>query len=295
MQIDVPPAWQEGLSGDLRGTLLVIGAPDTGKSTFARFLYGRLNARGQPVAYLDGDPGQVTLGPPATMTVARPMDGDTAFPPRGEQWRRFIGSVSPRGHMLSMLVGAAALARAAQDAGAETIVYDTCGLVDPAQGGLALKLAKIELLGPEVAFAIQRAGELEPLLAPLRRRRRPRLVELRPSAAAKARTVEQRRAHRAGRFAAYFQAARALTISWDRLAVWPAPDFAYHQLIALEDGRGFVLGLGIVLDADLQARRVTIFTPLASCGQEAVQALRLGDIVVEPRTGQDQRLEESGR
>ena len=88
MQIDVPPAWQEGLSGDLHGALLVIGAPDTGKSTFARFLYGRLNARGQRVAYLDGDPGQASLGPPATMTAALPLEGDATF-----RWRRFVGSV----------------------------------------------------------------------------------------------------------------------------------------------------------------------------------------------------------
>jgi hypothetical protein len=42
----------------LRGTLMVIGAPDTGKSTFAQYLYRRLCAESRCVAYLDGDPGQ---------------------------------------------------------------------------------------------------------------------------------------------------------------------------------------------------------------------------------------------
>jgi polynucleotide 5'-hydroxyl-kinase GRC3/NOL9 len=290
MQIDVPQSWEKALAGDLRGILLVIGAPDTGKSTFARYLYGRLCGRGLSTAYLDGDPGQASLGPPATMTLAIGTGDDDDFPPRGPQWRRFVGSVSPRGHMLPMVVGAAGLVRAAREADVEVIVYDTSGLVDPVQGGMALKLAKIDLLQPAAVFAIQRDQELEPLLAPLRHSHRLRLLELRPSAAVEPRDPEKRRAHRAARFADYFRAARPTDLSWEQLAIWPAPDFAYHQLVAFEDAKGYVLGLGIVLHADLAARQVTLLTTLAS--PFSIDALRLGDISVDPRTYQDRRLGE---
>jgi polynucleotide 5'-hydroxyl-kinase GRC3/NOL9 len=296
MQLDIPPAWDEILSEPLGGRIMLLGAPDTGKSTLARYLYTRLAAKGQRVACLDGDPGQASLGPPATMTLV--MGTGTDYPPPGRRWRRFVGAVSPRGHMLPMLVGAAALVEVARDAGAGAIIYDTSGLVDPAQGGSALKLAKIDLLRPGTVMAIQREDELEPVLEPLRRFRGLRLYELHPSPAIEPRDPAFRRAHRADRFAAHFAGARPVLLRWDRLAVWPrsgaaargapAPDFTYRQLVALEDGDGFVLGLGIVQGAEAQKREVTLLTPLAS--PDGVAALRLGDLTIDARTYQDQPM-----
>jgi polynucleotide 5'-hydroxyl-kinase GRC3/NOL9 len=286
MQLDIPPAWEEALAEPLRGTVMVLGAPDTGKSTLARYLYTRLAATGRRVACLDGDPGQTSLGPPATMTLV--MGTGTDYPPPGRRWRRFVGAVSPRRHMLPMLVGAAALVEVARDAGAGAIIYDTSGLVDPAQGGSALKLAKIDLLRPGTVMAIQREDELEPLLEPLRRFRGLRLYELHPSPAVEPRDPAVRRTHRADRFAAHFAGARPVLLRWDRLAVWPAPDFTYRQLVALEDGDGFVLGLGIVQGAEARAREVTLLTPLAS--PDGVAALRLGDLTIDARTYQDQPM-----
>jgi polynucleotide 5'-hydroxyl-kinase GRC3/NOL9 len=289
MQLDILPAWDEILSEPLRGTIILLGAPDTGKSTLTRYLYTRLAAEGQRVACLDGDPGQASLGPPATMTLV--IGTGTEYPPPSRRWRRFVGSVSPRGHMLPMLVGAATLVEVAQDAGADAIIYDTSGLVDPAQGGSALKLAKIDLLRPGTVIAIQREDELEPLLGPLRRFRWLRLHEMHPSPAVEPRDPAIRRAHRADRFAAHFAGARPVVLRWDRLVVWPAPDFTYRQLVALEDGDGFVLGLGIVQGAEARAREVTLLTPLAS--PDGVAALRLGDLTVDVRTYQDQRISDS--
>ncbi|NIO10390.1 MAG: hypothetical protein GTO40_21240, partial [Deltaproteobacteria bacterium] len=67
------------------------------------------------VGYLDGDPGQSTLGPPGTMTLAVAENGDDTFPPRGRIWRGFVGSVSPVGHMLPVLTCAARLLGAARE------------------------------------------------------------------------------------------------------------------------------------------------------------------------------------
>jgi hypothetical protein len=69
--LDIPPAWDKIVLREAHGLLMVIGATDTGKSTFAQYLYRRLGAEpGRRVAYLDGDPGQSRLGPPTTMTLA---------------------------------------------------------------------------------------------------------------------------------------------------------------------------------------------------------------------------------
>jgi polynucleotide 5'-hydroxyl-kinase GRC3/NOL9 len=286
MQLDIPPAWDEILSRPLRGMIMLLGAPDTGKSTLAGYLCERSSAAGRRIACLDGDPGQTSLGPPATMTLVMGLGSE--LPAVGRRWRRFVGSVSPRGHMLPMLVGAAALAEAARKDGADVLIYDTSGLVDPAQGGTALKLAKIDLLRPGTVIAIQREDELEPLLEPLRRCRWLCLHELRPSPAVEPRDPAVRRALRAGRFAAYFRGSRPVVMRWDRVAVWPEPDFNYRQLVALEDEGGFALGLGVVQSADARTREVTLLTPLAS--PNGVEALRLGDLTIDARTWEDQRI-----
>ena len=105
--LDISPQWQDLDMEEISGRLLVIGASDTGKSTFSRYLFERLvNGRGS-IGYLDGDPGQSRLGPPSTMTLVCSDPGDKSFPPSGKKWRRFVGSTTPVGHMLQVLVGAA--------------------------------------------------------------------------------------------------------------------------------------------------------------------------------------------
>jgi len=291
--IEIPPAWEALETARLRGTLMVVGAPDAGKSTFAQYLYQRLCAEVALAAYLDGDPGQSTLGPPAAMSLALGLKGEANFPPRGRRWRSFVGAVSPAGHMLPVVVGAARLVQAAREAGAEAIIYDTSGMVDPERGGAALKLAKIDLLRPSVIFAIQRERELEPWLIPLRRSRRVRVIDLPRSPAAGQRDTAARQTHRARQFASYFRAARPVRVDWRRLAVFPAPRFRLDQLAALEDVQGFALGLGLVQESDSRARQVTLYTPLEALTR--VDALRLGDLVLDPQSFRDQRLVQERR
>lgn len=283
--MDVLPEWQQLNLAQLRGTLLVAGAPDVGKSTFARYLYQRLRAASLRVAYLDGDPGQASLGPPTTMTLALGDIGRDGFAPQNRVWQSFVGSTSPVGHMLQVVVGAARLVRAAYEAGTQAVLYDTTGLVDPAQGGVYLKMAKINLLRPAVVIAIQYNGELEPLLRPLRFSQRVRIVDIPPSPTAQRRDPLMRKAYRAERFAHYFSKAQPMTVNWSGLAVFPAPVFTLNGLVALEDANGFTLGLGIVTKIVPESRQVKLLTPLASA--DNVDAIHLGDVELEPQTFRD--------
>jgi polynucleotide 5'-hydroxyl-kinase GRC3/NOL9 len=267
---------------------MIVGAPDVGKSTLAGYLYRRMAAQGRSVALLDGDPGQSRLGPPTTLTLATGLAGVESFPPEGRRWQSFVGSVSPRGHMLSMVVGALRLVQAARSTGAETIIHDTCGLIDPDQGGVTLKLAKIDALRPAVVVALQREQELEPLLIPLRQSRRTRVVELRPSRVAQFHSRAERQAYRAARFAGYFAEAPEITFLWTRFAVFPELRFTPRRLLALEDERGFCRSLGIVQHFETRTRQVILQTPLTSL--EGIDALRLGALALHPETFQEEFL-----
>jgi polynucleotide 5'-hydroxyl-kinase GRC3/NOL9 len=303
--LDVPSAWEQIPVSGLRGTIMVIGAPDVGKSTFAHYLFRRLKYEIEPdretlqtqkplqakdgrIAYLDGDPGQGELGPPTTMTLCFNFPA-VGHLPRVEDVRRYsIGSTSPRGHMLPMLVGAFRLIQFAFEAGSRCLVYDTSGLIDPSQGGQALKQAKVELLQPVVLIAIQREKELEPILMPLRRSCRVKLIVLEPSQAVSRRDGSRRQNHRRDQFARYFAPAHSLVVEWKNTAVFPLPRFTLNRLVALEDAAGFTLGLGIVSQIDRLNKRVTLQTPLPDL--KGVNALRLGDIALDPHSFREIKL-----
>lgn len=299
---EIPAAWEKITVSDLSGIVMVIGAPDVGKSTFARYLFRRLSAdfasqqkSQQPdahskirAAYLDGDPGQSQFGPPTTMTLCFHLPSNGDYLPIGEARRYFIGSISPRGHMLPMLVGAARLSQAAFEAGAQCVVYDTSGLIDPSQGGQALKQAKIDLLRPALVVAIQREQELEPILMPLRRSRRVRLITLEPSLAVRRRDSANRQKHRRTQFASYFASSHERVVDWSSTAVFPLPRFSLNRLVAFEDIAGLTLGLGIVIQIDRPSRRVTLLTPLLDL--KPVNALRLGDIALNPQGFSESKL-----
>jgi polynucleotide 5'-hydroxyl-kinase GRC3/NOL9 len=218
--LEVPREWKQINPNDLHGVVMMLGASDVGKSTLAGYLVNMLAAQGQRLAYLDGDPGQGILGPPATMTLA--VGKEPAASPFGDSkvWRWFVGSVTPRGHMLPLAVGAQRLAQAAFQTGVDAVIYDTTGLIDPNQGGGALKLAKIDLLKPSAIIAIQEARELEYILMPLRRLSGIKLIELPPALAVRPRSREERQGNRARRFKAYFQNADEMEIRIFLPTVW---------------------------------------------------------------------------
>jgi polynucleotide 5'-hydroxyl-kinase GRC3/NOL9 len=287
-QVDIPEAWHSLDLDQYRGVLMVIGGPDTGKTTFAHYLFRRLESLGKRVALLDGDPGQGVMGPPTTMTLSHDLDSGAAFAPDPEIRRYFVGSNSPRGHMLPMLVGAARLVNAAVGMGADVIVYDTCGLVDPGQGGLALKNAKIDLLLPYAVFGLQQQDELAALLVPLRRASRTQVIELRPSNRSRARDAALRQVNRMAQFGRYFSSAKNLVLDWTTLAVFPTPLFRINRLVAFEGRSGFTIGLGIVREINRTKRSVSLYTPLDTL--EGVVALRLGDLLINPDSFREERI-----
>jgi polynucleotide 5'-hydroxyl-kinase GRC3/NOL9 len=284
-ELVIPPAWQRLDLTGLRGTLMILGGTDTGKSTFARYLFLELCRLGRRVAYLDGDVGQSTLGLPATMTVAL---GDRvappAFPPRGPRAVFFVGDVSPRGHMLPVVVGAHKLQAWAGRQDVEVTVMDTTGLIDPAAGGGALKQWKIELLQPATLFALARGAELEHILWPLRRRKDLRLYELPVAREAREKVREARIAHRAGRFRRYFADAGLLSVSFGRLPVIGLGGTSRGRLLAFQDAAGFAVGLGVVEDLDPGQRTLSVLTSLP--GLDGVAGLRMGDVRLDPASGQ---------
>lgn len=278
--IEIPEAWGPVDVARLRGTIMVIGGVDTGKTTFAHYLFTQINEGGPRVALLDSDPGQSTLGPPATMTVALSAPGQAAYPPRGPLWRWFVGDVTPRGRMLPVVVGCGRLAAAALAAGAGAVVVDTSGLIAARQGGVALKLAKIDMLRPRTIFVLQQRNEAQALLTALRHRPEAEVVTLAAAPATRRRTAETRRRYREAQWQRYFAQAGSLTLPYGELAVVPEPGFRPQQVVALRDAEGFTRALAVVEQVDKAAKLLTVQSPLKNAAPVAM--IEASDLVLPP-------------
>ena len=164
-RLEVLPEWEAaaGRFLELGGAVMVLGAPDTGKSSLCRYLVYRAFAAGHTAALVDLDLGQSHLGPPTTLGLGffpprRPGDG--SLNPEGLY---FIGQTSPVGAILEVAVGCRILCDQARAAGITRVVVNTSGLAQ-GLGALKLKRSQVELLDPALVLALQRGEELEPLL-----------------------------------------------------------------------------------------------------------------------------------
>jgi polynucleotide 5'-hydroxyl-kinase GRC3/NOL9 len=284
--IHIPQEWQRFDPALLKGTVMVIGRSDTGKTTLTRYLFHQLCRHYGKVGFLDCDVGQSTLGLPTTMTLALSATAEESnSPPRGEAFSYFIGSTSPRGHMLPTVVGAHKLQMRAQERGAEAIVVDTTGLVDRAAGGGALKHWKIELLQPLALVSLARGSELEHILWPWRRDRRVRVHELRVSKHVQERDRETRVRYREKRFRNYFSEAGNLKVSLRNTVAFGIEEMSRGRVLAFQDEEGFTLALGVVQEYQRSSQTLVIRTPLAS--MEGVSSIRFGTLRLDPGTGQE--------
>jgi polynucleotide 5'-hydroxyl-kinase GRC3/NOL9 len=207
--LDIPPEWDAAAASFVKagGAAMVLGGPDTGKSTLSRYLIYRVFAAGKPAALVDLDVGQSHLGPPAALGLGLfppRFPGDDSLFPDGLY---FIGQTSPVGAVLEVTVGCRTLADQALNQGVRHIVVNTSGLV---QGPAAFRLkpAQAELLKPSFLLALARERELDCLLRAMGAGdgREARLLPV--SARTTRKSMEARRAYREARFREYFALAR---------------------------------------------------------------------------------------
>ncbi|MCL6475274.1 MAG: hypothetical protein K6U75_09510 [Firmicutes bacterium] len=212
------PEWEQALQAlaTQKARVMVLGARDVGKTTFATLLANRQLAHGIRTAIVDADVGQSEIGPPTTIgmgLVEMPVPTLHAVVPRAIY---FVGSNTPRGRMLETVNGVRAMVTKAQEAGAESVIVDTTGFVTGA-AARRLKCAKVEAVRPQFVVAIQRKDELEHILRSIERRNL-RLIRLPVPETVMVKSPEMRQQRRVMRFFRYFQDARLHTFALSDIA-----------------------------------------------------------------------------
>jgi polynucleotide 5'-hydroxyl-kinase GRC3/NOL9 len=250
-EIDVPADWAEAArrlaSGPARRVLL-LGAPDAGKSTLARLLCREAGAAGRDVALLDADPAQKLVGPPACVTLGRAGEGgDLALAALG-----FVAAVDPAGAGVRL---PSAAGRLAEEAAGRPLLANTDGMLTGPGG--RLKAALIRSVRPDLLVAVGGGEALSALLA--RHAGLPRL-RLASSPLARRKTRGERREARRRAFLRHFAGASEWTAPTGELATAgePPPEARSRLLVGLADAAGRDLALGLATRTG--AGSVAIFT-----------------------------------
>lgn len=277
------------------GIFLVVGVPDSGKSTLSRYLIHYLTHASRIVALIDCDVGQTHLGPPTTlgmMLYTNPTDPcDTLKPDH----MRFIGATSPTGHLLDIVVATKKMADKALNSGAEVVIVNTSGLI-LGVAGAKLKLNKVDLLCPKYMLALQESSEIEHLLTYLEKRHAVSTFRLPISEHARKRPPEVRRRFREEKYREYFRESQIVKMPFSQIGpqgyVWCRErnvriDAIKHLLLGLCDSENYLLALGVLQEFDLEERSLHILTPLSFKDGEKVRAIQLGEIKIHPN-GQEE-------
>jgi hypothetical protein len=162
-----PPA--DGLAGRLAqlDTVMLTGAMDTGKSTLGRAIARSALDAGRTVAYVDADIGNSTIGPPTCVGLRLLRTTADLETIHDADRLAFVGGFAPDRLVLQHVIGTAALAADGERL-ADLVVVDTTAAISGVVGE-TLKYHKAELIRPDAVVALQRGGEMEPLVGMLRR------------------------------------------------------------------------------------------------------------------------------
>lgn len=278
----MPSPSADGLAGRLAqlDTVMLTGAMDTGKSTLGRAVARSALDAGRTVAYVDADIGNSTIGPPTCVglrVLRTTADLDTIH---DADRLAFVGGFSPDRLVLQQVIGTAALA-AEGGRMADLVVVDTTAAISGVVGE-TLKYHKAELIRPDAVVALQRGGEMEPLVGMLRRFFSIDVVVASADPDVPPSAPDERAARRAELLR------RAFSPPMERWRVRPtvfAPTLPTGLdlgrldgvIVGIQDGSGICLGLGR-LEHDGETLRV-----LTNTG-DGMQGLRLGSLRLDLET-----------
>ena len=283
--IVIPKCWEElpkkiNSNGALN-IIMVIGAIDTGKSTLSQFLYRNLSASSEPAAFIDADLGQSVIGPPAAVGLLISKISSGMLYPAS---MRFVGSTSPRAHMLQTIVATKKLVEKAIEMKAKNIVIDTSGFIE-GPIGQEFKFQKIDLISPTLIIALEKDKEFSALLKNISCRKRIGICRINVfPESVKCKSPEARKIYRKERFKNYFEDSKLRFLSLGEIGLHGMiPNFTKKQnwhnlLIGLCDSDNNTLSLAITKDIDLSKELITFISPIKNLG--GVSSIQFGSIFI---------------
>jgi len=218
---EIVKTWEEAIAEITAapGVVMVLGATDTGKSTFCLDLIRAAVDAGVSCAIVDADVGQSDVGPPCTIGMAIVNSKPESLTELKPRRMSFVGSTAPSGHFLECANGTRRMVEAAKELGAQLIVVNTTGMIE-GYAARKLKTHKIDLVRPDYLVGLQKDFEIDPLLIPFARINTLRIIRIKTPAQIRSKSQEYRSARRKLQFAAEFSDALGHIIKLDSVSLW---------------------------------------------------------------------------
>ncbi|MEM2092824.1 MAG: Clp1/GlmU family protein [Candidatus Bathyarchaeia archaeon] len=216
----IPESWVKAFE-ELRSiksrpaVAMVVGAPDSGKTSFCTYLINRLLTSKPKIAILDGDLGQSDIGPPCTVSytlVSKPiadlfnLEPENAF---------FVGVTSPNKALEKTVQGLTLLRDEILQKSPDFIIVNTDGWIE-GEDAVKYKAQLAERLFPDIIFAIKQDERLTPLLDTIKIYR---VLTIDSPNAIKQRSREKRKSLRELGYLKYLKNAKvqSIPLSWVRI------------------------------------------------------------------------------
>jgi polynucleotide 5'-hydroxyl-kinase GRC3/NOL9 len=261
----LPGSWVETAETIKKGKTIVIGNTDTGKSTFCTILANIAVNAGLKTAIIDADLGQSDIGPPGTIGLARLENHILSTSEVSPDLLYFVGYISPAPVVDKTLHGIESLL--GHTANACTLVINTDGWVLDDQA-IIYKKRLIDLVQPDYVVGIGR--EVSPILELTKQTS----FQIDSPTAILRRTREQRRALRESGYRKYLTEGRVIRVDVDRvqlsysdgrtLSPGDLDPSLVNALLGMIDGKGWLLGIGVLLEVGLRGNIVKAFSPVTS-------------------------------
>ncbi|MEX0791346.1 MAG: Clp1/GlmU family protein [Actinomycetota bacterium] len=260
-------------------TIVLLGGIDSGKTSFGLNLAEAARRKEIPVAYVDADLDQSTVGPPTCIglkfcaELAR-VDAQTV---READELGFVGSYSAERNLTAVVAGTSRLVTHARDAGCRLVIVDTGTLVSGTDAEL-LKFHKLDLVRPDHVVGFQRGEELDPILGVLSRFFSVDVTALKVDGEIPERSAEDRLAAREAAIASYFTPPLSRwrvkrTVFMPTLSPGTDARRLDGLLVGLEDGKGRCRGIGLLEYSE----EGDVLRMVSSVGTGA-RGLRLGSV-----------------
>jgi polynucleotide 5'-hydroxyl-kinase GRC3/NOL9 len=160
----VPSSWDSSCD-ELRNiqtkpiVAMILGAVDSGKSSFCTYLVNKQLLEKCKVTVLDGDLGQSDIGPPCTVAYAPVTRRITDLFSLHAKNAFFVGVTSPAGAINKVIEGLSTLKKELLEANPDVVVINTDGWIE-GEDATYYKIKLVEELNPDIIFFIQQKDEL---------------------------------------------------------------------------------------------------------------------------------------
>lgn len=262
------------------GVTMLIGGLDTGKTTIALEAVRHALAAGHRPVLVDADVGISTVGPPACVGMKVFDTADDMVHVETADALHFVGTITPSRLVLQQVVATAVVVERARHHG-DVIIIDTTAVASGVAGE-TLKYHKTELCRPDRVIALQRGGEMEPVVGMLRRFLDVDVITSPTDPGLNPLGPDDRARKRRQGFAAALQTPLETwkvreTVFAPTLPVGLNLDRLDGVLVGVQDASGGCLGLGILQVVDDTLRVMT------NVG-EGMTGLRLGSMRIDPES-----------